>query len=92
MGIRFQRRFALLPGLCLNVSRSGVSTSVGVPGAHVTFGRHGTRTSVGIPGTGLSFYGVTRAIGGTPTVTHTPYDWTLIRVMAVAFIIALVIF
>lgn len=92
MGVRFFRRFPLLPGLRLNVSRSDVSASVGVPHAHLTFGRHGTRTSASIPGTGLSFYGYRRAVGGTPTVTHKPYDRTLLTVMAVAVVIVLVVF
>lgn len=45
----------IFPGVRLNFSRSGVSTSVGVRGAHVTFGKNGTRTTVGIPGTGVSY-------------------------------------
>jgi hypothetical protein len=39
----------------LNLSRSGVSTSIGVKGAHVTVGHGQTRTTVGIPGSGLSY-------------------------------------
>ena len=92
MGVRFYRRFALLPGVRLNVSASGASTSVGLPHAHVTFGRYGTRTSTSIPGTGLSFYGYRRSIGGTPTIMHTPYDRTLITIMAVAVVVVLVLF
>ena len=55
MGFRFRRSFKILPGVRLNLSKSGVSTSVGVRGAHVTFGPKGTRTTVGIPGTGMSW-------------------------------------
>ncbi len=54
MPIRFRRSFKLFPGIRLNLSRSGVSTTVGVPGAHRTFGPRGTRTTIGIPGSGLS--------------------------------------
>lgn len=55
MGFRFFRRINIIPGITLNVSKSGVSTSAGVKGAHVTLGgTRGTRTTVGIPGTGLS--------------------------------------
>jgi hypothetical protein len=36
---RFQRRIGIAPGLRLNVSKSGVSASVGERGAHLTIGR-----------------------------------------------------
>jgi hypothetical protein len=55
MGFRFHRTVRLLPGLRLNLSKSGVSASVGTRGAWLTFGRNGTRTTVGIPGTGISY-------------------------------------
>lgn len=55
MGFRFSRRFKILPGLRLNLSRSGVSTSVGTRGAWLTFGKSGTRATVGLPGTGVSY-------------------------------------
>jgi hypothetical protein len=49
------RRKNLLPGLRVNLSKSGPSLSVGVRGAHVTFGRRGVTRTLGIPGTGV-FY------------------------------------
>jgi hypothetical protein len=55
MGFRFRRSIKILPGIRLNLSRSGVSTSVGVRGAHVTIGHGQVRETVGIPGTGLSY-------------------------------------
>jgi hypothetical protein len=55
MGFRFQRRFKILPGITLNVNKSGVSTSIGTRGAHVTLGHGNVRNTVGIPGTGLSY-------------------------------------
>ena len=64
MGFRFQRRFRILPGLRLNISKSGISTSIGTRGAWLTVGTRGTRTTVGIPGTGLSYTEQHR----TPTV------------------------
>ena len=51
---RFHRRLALLPGLRINLSRSGASVSVGHRGSWVTVGPHGRRVTVGLPGTGLS--------------------------------------
>src|ERR1700724_1286409 len=55
MGFRFRRSFKVAPGLRLNLSKSGVSTSVGRRGLWFTIGPRGTRTAVGMPGTGLSY-------------------------------------
>lgn len=54
MGFRFQRRIKLFPGVRLNLSKSGVSTSVGRRGLWFTFGPRGQkRETIGLPGTGL---------------------------------------
>ena len=55
MGFRFSRRLNILPGLSLNLSKSGASVSVGPRGAKLTLGPRGVRQTVGIPGTGLSY-------------------------------------
>jgi len=55
MGFRFRKSIKLFPGIRINLSKSGVSTSVGVPGATVNFSDKGTRTTVGLPGTGMSY-------------------------------------
>lgn len=54
MAFRFQKRLKLLPGVTVNLSRRGVSTSLGVTGARVTFGHGQRRTTVGLPGSGIS--------------------------------------
>jgi hypothetical protein len=55
MPLRFYRRFAV--GLFrANLSRSGVSWSIGRRGAWLTMERDRVRTSVGIPRTGLGWY------------------------------------
>lgn len=59
MGFRFQKRIKLLPGITLNVSKSGLSTSVGPRGARVTMGHGKTRVTTGLPGTGISHTSVT---------------------------------
>jgi hypothetical protein len=41
--------------LRLNLSKSGVSFSLGKPGASLNLNSKGTRGSVGLPGTGLSY-------------------------------------
>jgi hypothetical protein len=48
MGFRFYRRIKVIPGVTLNVSKAGLSTSVGVKGAHMTLGNGNERTTVGI--------------------------------------------
>jgi Protein of unknown function (DUF4236)/Bacterial SH3 domain len=55
MALRFRRSVRLFPGVRLNFSRSGISTSIGVRGASLTLGNRGTYVNVGIPGTGLSY-------------------------------------
>jgi len=55
MGLRFRRTIKLFPGVRLNVSKGGVSASIGVRGAHVTIGRGRVRETVGLPGSGLSY-------------------------------------
>ncbi|MDP8912658.1 MAG: DUF4236 domain-containing protein [Pseudomonadota bacterium] len=45
----------ILPGVRLNFSRGGLSTSIGGKGARLTLGKRGARGSVGIPGTGFSY-------------------------------------
>lgn len=54
MALRFRKSIKILPGVSLNLSRSGVSASVGPRGAKVNIGKRGARATVGIPGTGLS--------------------------------------
>jgi len=56
MSVRFQRRIRIFPGVYINLSKSGVSASVGGKGATVNVGSTGRRmVTVGIPGTGLSY-------------------------------------
>jgi Protein of unknown function (DUF4236) len=56
MGLRFQKRITILPGVHLNLSKTGVSVSLGGHGATINAGTQGQRTiTLGIPGTGLSY-------------------------------------
>jgi hypothetical protein len=52
---RFRRSFRVVPGVRLNLSKTGVSTSVGRRGLWFTLGPRGTRSTVGLPGTGVSY-------------------------------------
>jgi len=53
MAWNFRRRLKIIPGVYLNFSKGGVSTSIGVRGASLTFGQKGTYFNTGIPGTGI---------------------------------------
>lgn len=55
MGLRFRKSIRLFPGLRLNLSKGGVSASLGSPGATVNVSRRGVRGTVGVPGSGLSY-------------------------------------
>ncbi len=56
MGFRFRKTISLLPGVRLNISKSGVSASVGGKGATVNVGKGGRlRGTVGVPGSGVSY-------------------------------------
>lgn len=53
---RFHRVINIIPGLLrINLSKGGVSTSVGPRGADVNIGKQGVTTNAGLPGTGLSY-------------------------------------
>ena len=54
MGFRFHKSFRLFPGVRLNLSKSGVSATLGVPGANLNIRGRRIRRTVGIPGSGLS--------------------------------------
>jgi len=55
MAFRFRRTIRLAPGIRLNISKSGVSTTVGPRGASVSIGKRGIYANTGIPGTGMSY-------------------------------------
>ena len=49
----YRKRIKIAPGIHLNLSKGGVSTSVGPKGAKITIGKNGTYLNTSIPGTGL---------------------------------------
>ena len=54
MPLRFRKSFKIAKGFKINLSKSGISTTLGGRGASINFSKRGTRTTVGLPGTGLS--------------------------------------
>jgi len=56
MGLRFRKSITIAKGVKINLSKSGVSLSVGRTGLHGTINSHGQlTTSAGLPGTGVSY-------------------------------------
>jgi hypothetical protein len=55
MGLRFHRSVKILPGVRLNIGKTGTSISIGGGGLTHTIGSKNSRTTVSVPGTGLSY-------------------------------------
>ena len=56
MSWRYQKRIRVLPGVHLNLSKSGVGVSIGGRGAHVGWTARGRKyVNWGVPGRGLSW-------------------------------------
>lgn len=53
MAWNYRKRIKIAHGVHLNLSKGGVSTSIGPKGAKVTIGKNGTYLNKSIPGTGL---------------------------------------
>ena len=90
MGWRFHRIKTILPGVRLNLSKSGVSVSFGVRGLHHTIGRTGTRTTIGLPGSGLSYTSYSRHRSTPKMQTNTQFGpatagamWLILMLVAV---------
>ena len=54
MPVRIRKSFNLFPGVKVNMSKGGMSISVGRKGFHLNFSRRGVRQTVGLPGSGIS--------------------------------------
>lgn len=53
MAWNFRKRITIAPGVKLNLSKKGVSSTFGIRGANINVGKNGTFLNTGIPGTGL---------------------------------------
>ena len=83
MGLRFRRSIRLLPGVRLNLSRSGVSATLGAPGATLNVGRRSALT-LGIPGTGLSYRRSLPRRSRTPARSGRSAGWVVLVLVVVA--------
>lgn len=67
MGWRFRRTFKVIPGLRLNLSKSGLSASIGGAPFTVNLGPHGVMGTASLPGTGMSYrHHFTSSVPSTP--------------------------
>lgn len=97
MGFRFQRRIKIAPGIAINLSKSGISASVGPRGLKYRVGSDGQdRVTASIPGTGISYStsGPLTGSNETPGQTEpTPSGrgrmviWLLIALVVVALLL-----
>lgn len=54
MPVRIRKSFNLFPGVKVNMSKGGMSITVGKKGFHFNFSKRGVRQTVGLPGSGIS--------------------------------------
>jgi hypothetical protein len=78
---RFRKTISILPGVKINLSKTGVSTSVGGKGATLNVGHGKRNVTLGIPGTGLSY----RTQASTQLVIAAV---VVVAIVGVAFLIA----
>ena len=82
MGIRFRKYITIIPGVKINLSKSGVSATIGHKGASVNISKNGTFVNAGIPGTGIFMRerisetrtGKTRTISSVADITETMHE------------------
>lgn len=90
MAFRFQRRIRIVPGVPLNLSKSGIGACVGRTGLRVGMdAKQRKYLSLGLPGTGLSY----RTFFGRPvtpeTLTKVAKGVIMVAALSVAVVIAL---
>jgi hypothetical protein len=95
MGLRFQKRISI-PGARINLSKGGVSLSVGTRGAWVNVGQRGVKTTIGLPGSGLSWTEQAKWSEAKSSmqpaakgIGWTPFQFTLVIVIGLWVLIAL---
>jgi hypothetical protein len=54
MPVRIRKTFTLFPGVKVNLSKGGMSISVGRKGFTLNFSKRGVRQTTGLPGSGIS--------------------------------------
>jgi hypothetical protein len=86
MGFLFRKRIRILPGLWFNLSKRGISTSIGGKGITINIKDDNVRTTASIPGTGLSYKTTSTSKPSTRSGISARV-WVLIVVFVVVFIV-----
>lgn len=95
MAFRIRKSFKIAPGIRLNVSKSGLSTSVDGKGTTVNLSKRGTEVTSSLPGTGLStsqFFGkkkVRRRAAGEPATMPSFGSYLLTFIVVVGILWAI---
>ena len=99
MAWNFRKRIKIAPGIHLNLSKGGVSTSIGPKGAKISIGKNGTYLNTSIPGTGL--YSRTKLSGNSKSdslkslmdnITNKPSTSNWLFGLAILFFIVGILF
>jgi hypothetical protein len=91
MPIRFHKSLRILPGIKLNISKTGPSISLGRRGMSVNLGRKGSRATVGVPGTGVS-YSKYRSHGDATPLKEKNTLNSVLSILWVILIVAMIAF
>jgi hypothetical protein len=90
MGLRFQRRIRIAPGIRLNISKSGIGVGAGRPGLRLGMdAKRRKYFSVGLPGTGISY----RSFFGQPVTPQTlkKVGWLVGAALCIVVLVVLTI-
>jgi len=72
MAFRIRKSFKIAPGIRVNLSKSGLSTSLGGKGTTVNLSKRGTKVTSSIPGTGISTSKLYRGSKAPKSSSNTP--------------------
>lgn len=77
MGLRIRKSIKLLPGVKINLSKTGTSVSLGGRGMSYNISKKGRRTTVGLPGSGVSYstYTPNKAANDEASATTKSVAW-----------------
>lgn len=93
MAVRFSKRIKIAPGVKFNISKSGISTTVGVKGASVNLGKKGVFLNTSIPGTGLSSRDrIGRTSSTTSAQNPSKVLWVGLGIIVALAVLALIVF
>lgn len=86
MGWRYRKSFSPFPGVRLNFSPRGISTSIGVGPARLYLGPEGAAVTARVPGTGISFRQPIGSLHGAQAHQHAPIPAGHVTAAAVPFV------